>query len=82
MDPFLLLTDVELEAAIRDLGQALASGAQQISSPDAGQVGYQSRADAMRTMKALQRSYFKRRGVAFAPDRIRYTTVNVMRTGS
>lgn len=82
MDPFILMTDAELEAAIRTLGEAIATGAQQISAPDAGQVGYQSRADAMKTMKLLQKSYFKRRGIEFRPDRIRYTEINVRRTGS
>lgn len=74
-DPFLLLSDAELEDAIRDLAKQMAAGETQISSPHAGSVGYVGRTEAMRIMKALQKSYFRRRGEEFDIDRIRYTQV-------
>lgn len=75
-DPFFLMSDAELEAAIRDLAAQLASGTTQVSSPEGGSAGYVGRAEASRIMKSLQRSYFARRGEVLHVDRVRYTIVN------
>ena len=74
-DPFFLLSDAELEESIRDLARQMSAGEIQISSPHAGSVGYVGRAEALRIMKSLQRSYFRRRGEEFPFDRIKYTQV-------
>ena len=74
-DPFFLMSDEELELAIRDLSAQLASGTTQVSSPEVGSAGYVGRAEAFRIMKSLQKSYFARRGEVLDVDRIRYTQV-------
>lgn len=75
MDPFFLTSDADLESMIKDLAEQIGRGAGQVQTDALGSVQYMSRADAMRVMKALQKSYFKRRGIAFVPDRIRYTQI-------
>lgn len=77
-DLFRSLSDAELDSAIKNLVSQIASGATQITSPDAGSVGYMTLREAERLVEKMERSRCQRLGIPFDTGRrITYTKVYI-----